>query len=601
MAPLKFFMNSSSNSDVKKKHYLSSMVEEVDDIEIFQQEYICKILDNLNSMRINGKCCDLEIIAGKKSFKVHKAILAASSPYFQAMFTGELSEKNKNEIELHGISAEIFEVLLEFIYSGSVHINQNNVQDVFFAGDMLGLTDIVESCTKFLVRELQPQNAIGFYRFADDLNAKELKSESEKYIQLNFVKVSGEDEILQLSKDLLIKFISTEYLRIDSEQQVFDFALRWINHDIENRRQYVFEILKHIRLSLIPLEILKKTFTDCSDSSVRVALKSFYNDILEKKFCLVSGSSEPREWANRYIYVLGGSKREMKSFFEAGLIVDYLGLEKFDISAKKWIRVPDMSIDRLMPGVATLNGQIYVVGGETYSYVLSSCETYNPLTNQWNHVANMHTPRCDFGLCALDGYLYAVGGWVNDKEPNMCDSIERYDPKSDQWTVIGHLSEPRFSMGLVSHDDLLYLVGGCSSSRIILKDLKSYNPATGEWRELPSMRTPRWQMGVAVLGDYLYVVGGSNKEEYLNSVERYDIKQNKWDLIPPMNTARSGAAVVSLNGLLYVIGGTRTHALDFYRMQCTISSVESFDPITNTWSECPPLTESRAEGRAAVI
>lgn len=95
---------------------------------------------------------------------MQKAILAASSDYFQAMFTGELSEKNKDKIVLHGISAEIFEIILEFIYSGLVHINQNNVQEIFFAGDMLGLSDLVDSCTKFLVRELHPQNAVGFYR-----------------------------------------------------------------------------------------------------------------------------------------------------------------------------------------------------------------------------------------------------------------------------------------------------------------------------------------------------------------------------------------------------------------------------------------------------
>ncbi|XP_045474704.1 actin-binding protein IPP [Harmonia axyridis] len=595
MAPLKF-----CTSD-KKKQFLTRDVEDVDDIEFFQQTYICKILDNLNAMRTNGKCCDLEIIAGNKSFKVHRAILAASSPYFQAMFTGELAEKNKDSIELHGVPADIFEILLEFIYSGLVYINQNNVQELFSAGDMFGLTDIVESCTKFLVRELQPQNAVGFYRFADGLNAKDLKSEAEKYIQLNFVRVSKEDEILQLNEDVLMKFISSEYLRIDSEQQVLEFSLRWINHDVSNRRNFIFEILSHIRLSLIPLEILNTMISDTSDSHVKLGLQTYYNDIVEKKYRLVSMNSEPREWAHRYIYVLGGSKREMNSFYEAGLLVDYLGLEKFDISAEKWIRVPEMSIDRLMPGVATLNGQIYIVGGEACSYSLSSCLTFNPLTSQWNHVANMHTPRCDFGLCALNGYLYAVGGWVNDKEPNLCDTMERYDPKADQWTQIGKLSEPLFSMGMVAHEDLLYLVGGCSSTKVILKAFKSYNPRTGEWKELPEMKTPRWQMGVAVLGDYVYVVGGCCKEDFLDSVERYDIKENKWSFIPPMKTARSGAAVVALNGLLYVIGGTRTHSRNFYRMQCTISSVDCYNPVTNSWSDCPPLSESRAECRAAVI
>lgn len=69
MIPLKFITGKSS-SDGNKKHYMSSAVGDVDDIEFFQQEYIIKMFDNLNAMRISGKCCDLEIVAGEKSFKV---------------------------------------------------------------------------------------------------------------------------------------------------------------------------------------------------------------------------------------------------------------------------------------------------------------------------------------------------------------------------------------------------------------------------------------------------------------------------------------------------------------------------------------------------
>lgn len=80
-------------------------------------------------------------------------------------------------------------------------------------------------------------------------------------------------------------------------------------------------------------DTLKKILSKCSDSSVKLALKSYVNDIVEKKYSLVSQHAKPREWANRYIYILGGSKREMNEFMEAGLIVDYLGLEKFDTAA----------------------------------------------------------------------------------------------------------------------------------------------------------------------------------------------------------------------------------------------------------------------------
>lgn len=108
-----------------------------------------------------------------------------------------------------------------------------------------------------------------------------------------------------------------------------------------------------------------------------------------------------------------------------------------------------MSTNRIVPGVASLNGQIYVIGGEQESNILSCCECYDPEQNYWRHIADMLRPRCEFGLCALEGYLYALGGWMGG---NIGGNIERYDPKVDCWEEVGNLPEPRFSMGVVCYD-----------------------------------------------------------------------------------------------------------------------------------------------------
>jgi hypothetical protein len=79
------------------------------------------------------------------------------------MFTGGLCEKDQHSVELHGISSYIFEILLNFIYSGEVIITQNNVQELMVAADMVGLSEIVMGCTEFLIKELHPLNAIGIY------------------------------------------------------------------------------------------------------------------------------------------------------------------------------------------------------------------------------------------------------------------------------------------------------------------------------------------------------------------------------------------------------------------------------------------------------
>lgn len=48
-----------------------------------------------------------------------------------------------------------------FLFSGVIHINCEDAQDILAAADMLELTAVVDLCCKFLISELHPSNCIG--------------------------------------------------------------------------------------------------------------------------------------------------------------------------------------------------------------------------------------------------------------------------------------------------------------------------------------------------------------------------------------------------------------------------------------------------------
>lgn len=58
--------------------------------------------------------------------------------------------------------------MLFFIYliAGEININQDNVQELMIAADMLELKEVVVGCTEFLKHELHATNAIGIYRYS---------------------------------------------------------------------------------------------------------------------------------------------------------------------------------------------------------------------------------------------------------------------------------------------------------------------------------------------------------------------------------------------------------------------------------------------------
>lgn len=58
------------------------------------------ILSRLNDLREREELCDITIIVEGRPIKAHRAVLAASSQYFNAMFTAKMSERNQASASL---------------------------------------------------------------------------------------------------------------------------------------------------------------------------------------------------------------------------------------------------------------------------------------------------------------------------------------------------------------------------------------------------------------------------------------------------------------------------------------------------------------------
>ena len=97
-----------------------------------------------------------------------------------------------------------------------------------------------------------------------------------------------------------------------------------------------------------------------------------------------------------------------------------------------------------------------------------------------------------------------------------------------------------------------------------------------------------------VLDGKLYAVGGyDGLGESLSSVERYDPTSNTWEAVAPMTTARGSHAVAVLDGKLYAVGG---RGLDG-----RLSSVERYDPAVGAWEAVASMAAARRNGFAFLL
>ena len=58
----------------------------------------------------------------------HRAVLAACSPYFYAMFTGELYESKADKVVLQDIDGKALVMLVDFMYTSEITVTEENVQ-----------------------------------------------------------------------------------------------------------------------------------------------------------------------------------------------------------------------------------------------------------------------------------------------------------------------------------------------------------------------------------------------------------------------------------------------------------------------------------------
>ncbi len=95
------------------------------------------LLEQINSLRRSSELCDVCLLVGDSKIYAHKIILSAASPYFRAMFTGELAESKQDIITIKNIDDTAMEMLVDFCYNSKISIDERSVQTLLPASCIL--------------------------------------------------------------------------------------------------------------------------------------------------------------------------------------------------------------------------------------------------------------------------------------------------------------------------------------------------------------------------------------------------------------------------------------------------------------------------------
>jgi N-acetylneuraminic acid mutarotase len=154
----------------------------------------------------------------------------------------------------------------------------------------------------------------------------------------------------------------------------------------------------------------------------------------------------------------------------------------------------------------------------------------------------------------------------------------------------------------------IYAIGGeiDGFGDLVVSTVEMYDPKTDTWTQKADMPTSRITSTCVVDGK-IYAIGGEKTHKRrigpgwghdlidLSTVEMYDPATDTWTQKSDMPTPRSASTCV-VDGKIYAIGGTAAN-----RKQWRLDTVEVYDPATDTWAKAKKMNHVRSGAAISVV
>ena len=558
------FVETQSGSSVERSFLDLEPISEAE-----QSSFCVELMKRLNMQRQQSYFCNITLVAKEgREFKAHRNVLSAASPFFSKLLQSEMKEKEEGVIRFEEISKSILSDVLEFIYTGSVEINEKNARDLIIAADYLLLESLKTISGRFLEKRMSSCNCFSIFYFAEKYRCEELVLRSTKFIQDNFTSVAKADEFLNLEAEEVEKWISSENILVAAEEDVFRIIVTWIEQNKGERKDKFEQLFRHVRLVLLSRDFL---FSDIVTNELVTEHFSILRRVTDA-IRLVRATSEDtqiqlarRRLETHAIVVRGGKKT-------------YCYLPEKD----EWKRLADgVSEDRNhTTQLIKFRDQLYSFPRRQYD----DTERYDPVFNTWTTL-RLSRPVQKLSLAVLNGQIHAI------YRPNYRSNpvIQRYDIELCTWETLSSSQNFHYSdeSCVVAFGNCLYVLGGYSD------EAGRFDTAKGKWEEIASMQTRmNSPFGVVIQGKIFVCDTGYKCAVYEVSTNEWQTMASltKWDEDSPF----CSRSLVSLNQTLYAVGTVRN---DFLSEPDKMVAIESYDPKLNKWIQKTsiPLNKSSEE------
>ncbi|KAK3775904.1 hypothetical protein RRG08_058606 [Elysia crispata] len=231
------------------------------------------VLQRLAVFRGDPTFSDIVVTVDDSNFYCHRVVLSAASEFFNKTFTSAMKEAREEKVTLQNVDKSTFSTLLDFAYSGTYVLTEENLFDIWTVADMLQmpllLSQCKQMCDKLFNTSLSTTKWMSYLAKVRDLN-KKAKLRVLRVVTNNF---SMFTKHLDFELDELKLILVNDSLDVDSEDDVVEIVLKWADRKLNENgaileksdtskesdqaeeksspSQYVVELLESTRYLLI--------------------------------------------------------------------------------------------------------------------------------------------------------------------------------------------------------------------------------------------------------------------------------------------------------------------------------------------------------------
>ena len=554
-----------------------------------QNKRTAKFLQYVNQARIDGHFNDVVIKAGNECFSANKLVLSCFSSFFEKMFLAEMKERYQDTVEIKEFDDKAITLLLEYIYTGDITVDSENVMKLLSAANYLQLQEVVDDCFDFLKNSISIENwstifsALQFYQ--NDLLMKQI----HKFVWTNLLQVIETNDFKELkSTDLHFIMKNMDRTKV-IERHVYEAVMSWIRHDEDNRKPEIYEMFQLVKLEKLPIEFLEDVVAcdtlissnlDClkaTTTSISQQFKQMRNQASGTKMLRVGGLDQSKnckvveevysvcskKYPNlpydlrfcfainfqNFIYCIGGDVNANYNAFKATDKVIRMNLKAAQL---KWEDAPSMVEKRCFFSAAEFHNCLVVAGGgRNKNTAYDSAECFDPVSNRWQQISKLNQTRWYHQVVACNTFLFAIGGMSFDSgnlRPLSLASVEKLCSLGGKWENAKSMNKSRTAFAAVNYNGIIFVIGGASvdsDKKLILNSVEKFNPFENTWTFAASINHARKRHAACVLGGKLFVVGGVNENnQYVQVIECYDSEQDLWKNVGVLQNGVEGHSVV---------------------------------------------------------